>query len=201
MYVFAFGFLRVSAERNMKSETRHLACDRRLLGRRSLLAAPLVLSFGAQALGGEKASSFQRLFQIERSTNRNLVAYDLKLTAQGRPDPTEPVVAYWLMNAERGQREELSWLERRLAYGHELASEVSRDGFWMRLKASEDRPIRVVQNDGVFCAIMQLSGVRCALGRMYVKTDEHSTFPKVLYVDLSGRDLATGRPVVERIKP
>jgi len=35
------------------------------------------------------------LFIIERNKNANVVHYDARLTADGKLDPKEPVIAYW----------------------------------------------------------------------------------------------------------
>jgi hypothetical protein len=57
----------------------------------------------------------QPLFIIERSKNANVVHYDAQLTADGEIDPNEPVIAYWVMLATDGHREELNWIEKKKA--------------------------------------------------------------------------------------
>ena len=39
--------------------------------------------------------------------------YEARLTADGKLDPKEPVIAYWVMRAEDGHREELTWMEKK----------------------------------------------------------------------------------------
>ena len=60
------------------------------------------------------------LFIIERSKNANVVHYDARLTADGKLDPKDPVIAYWVLSAEDGRREELSWIEKKKAYGFDI---------------------------------------------------------------------------------
>ena len=60
------------------------------------------------------------LFIIERSKNANVVHYDARLTADGELDPKEPVIAYWVKLTKDGRREELSWIEKKKAYGFEI---------------------------------------------------------------------------------
>jgi hypothetical protein len=50
------------------------------------------------------AQTTQPLFTIERSKNANVLHYEANLTAQGELDPKEPIVIYWIMKAEKGQR-------------------------------------------------------------------------------------------------
>ena len=60
------------------------------------------------------------LFIIERSKNANVVHYDARLTADGKLDPKEPVIAYYVMLAEDGRRKELNWIEKKMAYGFDI---------------------------------------------------------------------------------
>ena len=40
--------------------------------------------------------------------NANVVHYDARLTADGKLDPKEPVIAYWVMLAKDGHRQKLN---------------------------------------------------------------------------------------------
>ena len=71
----------------------------------------------------------QPLFIIERSKNANVVHYDARLTADGKLDPREPVIAYWVLSAEDGRREELSWIEKKKAYGFDMKPDPSVKGY------------------------------------------------------------------------
>ena len=46
------------------------------------------------------------LFVIERSMNKNVVHYDAVVTPDGRLNPRQPIVAYWVMAAEDGGEHE-----------------------------------------------------------------------------------------------
>src|SRR5258707_8107995 len=58
------------------------------------------------------------LFTIERSVNGNVVHYDARLK-DGKLDPQQPVVVYWVMG-ESGRHQELNFLERLKAYGFSI---------------------------------------------------------------------------------
>ena len=62
--------------------------------------AKALLPVADQAKGGDRP-----LFIIERSKNANVVHYDARLTPEGKFDPDQPVVAYWILLAEKGQRD------------------------------------------------------------------------------------------------
>src|SRR5512143_1385587 len=77
----------------------------------------------------------QSLFIIERSKNANVVHYDARLTADGKLDPEEPVVAYYIMLAEDGRRKELNWIEKKMAYGFDIKPDPSVRGYKMTMVA------------------------------------------------------------------
>lgn len=173
---------------------------RPLLTRRTFLTASL--SATAVALVGRPAfaaRSYQHLFHIERSKNANIVQYDAVLVAPDRLDADEPVVGYWIQKAEDGRREGFNFLDKR-AYGFKVAPE--QDGAWLLyMNATRDRSIRVLRWQGRWVAMAVIAGKPAVLERMYVSTDESALIPSVRWIDLIGKDMKTGKPLTERLKP
>ena len=148
-----------------------------------------------------EASTTQPLFVIERSKNANILHYDAKLTPGGKLDPREPVVVYWIMRAERGQREDLTWLEKKKAYGFGIEPMKDRNGFRMVLKPVPERPLRIFQDGGEARAETTIGGRNGRLDKLYIKSDETKLVPSVLYIELFGRDAVTGELLHEKIVP
>jgi hypothetical protein len=167
---------------------------------------PALLLFAALALGiaqeppAPAAPCPAHLFTIERSKNANLVVYDSRLTASGELDPKNPVVVYWLLNAQDGRREELNRVERQRAYGFDIEPGKDPDTFVLRLKAGEKRPFGIAMREGCPVALDTIGGRPAVLERIFVKEKEGMTL-KVDSVDFFGRDLADGRPVTETLVP
>ncbi len=145
------------------------------------------------------AQTTKPLFVIERSINKNLVHYDAHLTKDGRLNPKEPVIAYWIM--ADGRREELNWLERTEAYGFTVTSGPAPDTCQIRLAAYKQRPITIYQDAGGLKAEVVIAGRPAILQRIYIDAVESLGIPKVHFVELFGRDLATNKPVSEKIMP
>lgn len=140
-----------------------------------------------------------RLFVIARSVNANVVVYDAVRRKDGRLDSADPVKAYWLMKAERGQREPLSLFERLEAYGSDVAT-GAHGGVTMTLKAVKDRPITVRANGARAVALTRIAGREAVLRRVFVQTEKGHPL-EVKYVELFGEALHSHRPVRERITP
>src|SRR6185437_6787711 len=57
-----------------------------------------------------------RLFYLQRQPNTNTIVYELHVK-NNKLDADDPVHGYWIRYQEKGQREELSWIQRTFAYG------------------------------------------------------------------------------------
>lgn len=141
------------------------------------------------------------LFRIERSKNANVVLYESKVRADGTLDADEPVRAAWLMLAEQGQREKLTLMERKFAYGFDVRANGEGPGVFLHLKALKKRVVHVVLNEQrCAVALATIGGEAGVLQRIFVKTNE-GLVPKVEYVELFGVQAGTGSALYERILP
>lgn len=170
-----------------------------LSSRRAVLLGAATLMSGVAARAD--AARAQPLFVIARSKNENVVHYDARVRERGRLDADDPVVAYWVMLAEDGRREGLTWLERRLAYGFSTNFRAGGDVLELRLRAFSRRALAVRRaENGVFHAEITLGGSSARLERIFVASDEHGVTPSVRYFDLFGQR-PDGTRVSERILP
>jgi len=144
------------------------------------------------------AQPAENLFIIARSKNANIVRYDVHRKPDGQLNFVHPIDAYWLMRAEDGRREELSWMERELAYGFSV-SRVSSTGYSLQLLAFKQREIRVEYSGGTYRALVLISGKLARLNRIFVSSDEGGILPRVRYVELQGMT-ESGTSVAERIQ-
>jgi hypothetical protein len=145
---------------------------------------------------GQAATRVETLFKIARSKNKNVVVYRAHRRDQGL-DASRPISAHWLMLAEDGRHEELTWAERKLAYGFEV-TDLATDHCRLSLTACQRRSISVERRPEGFRALCQIGGQRALLERIFVQAHEGALLPSVQHVDLFGKSLA-GAPVAERL--
>jgi hypothetical protein len=174
----------------------------RLRARVCLTLGSIALAVGLTAAAGSIAdeTTARRLFHIERSKNANVVVYDARLTADGRLDAGDPVVAYWMELARDGRRKKLSGIERRFAYGFK-ARFVDDDTVVLKMAAKIGRQITVDVAAGQPRAIIEIAGHRSVLDRVYVQSTGKGPWPSVEFLDVFGVDLETGVDRRERIYP
>lgn len=143
----------------------------------------------------------QTLFVIARSMNANVVHYEAQLDAAGKLDGERPLTAYWVMHAEDGHREDLSWFERQFAYGWSIVSRVEPYRVELRLTAFPQRSVMLrVDAAGGVRAELQIADRSAALRKIFVQLADGGG-PTVRYIDLFGTDLASGKPLRERLEP
>jgi uncharacterized protein DUF4833 len=140
------------------------------------------------------------LFRIARSKNANVVVYEANLVRNHELDDREPVRAVWLMEAEDGRREDLTFLEWRLAYGFDVRAVSAGDELRLTLKAQPTRPIRIGWRNGCPSALAVISGRQAILRRISVEASEGGLVPSVRSVTLSGEDARTGGMLQETIR-
>lgn len=130
----------------------------------------------------------QRLFQISKSSNRNVVYYDAR-TKGASLDTADPIHAYWHNNEDRpGAEDELSALQRRMAYGYKCTRRAT-DDYTVTLTACNKRSLRVCKRGGKWVAIVRINGVECALSEIYVQMKGKMS---VSYIELRGTALNGG---------
>jgi hypothetical protein len=141
------------------------------------------------------------LFIIERSKNANVVHYDARLTGDGKLDPKEPVIAYWIMLAEDGRREKLSSIEKKEAYGFTIKPDPSVNGYKMTLVAAPEHQITVKKDKGAVRAEVVIDCRPAVLEKIYINASEGLLVPKVQYIEVYGKDLQTGTERREKMVP
>ena len=163
---------------------------------KSKYAAALVV-FSSALCASRLDAANTELFRVERNTNSNYVRYDARTRADGSLDPKAPLTAYWILPAEKGRREGLSWLEEKLAYGFSVAR--SPDGYSVTLVAFDRRRLAVRRGAASWQAEIEIQGKPAILRRIWVQASETVLGPRVEWIELTGVDRATQGLLSERI--
>ncbi len=142
----------------------------------------------------------KQLFYLQRTSNTNTIVYELNLQ-NGSINKENPIKEYWIRYQEKGQREDLNYIQRKFAYGikskkiaenlYEL-SFVSYKKYKMILKLASDNKFYVYTN------VNQKTFI---LNSIFIKINGGSFWsPNVEYVEISGIDPNTRSVVKERLK-
>ncbi len=142
-------------------------------------------------------TSFHRLFVIHRSANENELVYEARLHSDGF-DTEDPISIFWIMKTKNDRIEPLTGMERRYAYGvsvtHATTTEVT-----FSLSALKDRTVTLKKEGGTIRATLLVSGQACELTGIFIQSKGSGLIPKVDYVEVTGKSLATGAEIKEKI--
>jgi hypothetical protein len=155
-------------------------------------------------LGQEKfpvpSGNPNQLFYLQRTVNANTIVCELNYK-NGVVDVKEPVNVFWIRYGEQGQREELSFIQRKFAYGVKTTL-VAKDKYELRFAACKDYPMYLIKDAGnkynVYATINRRQAI---LNRIFVQINGGTAWsPNVEYIEIKGTDLLTGKEITERRK-
>jgi hypothetical protein len=147
-------------------------------------------------------ASISRLFYVQRTPNNNTIVYELKTGSNGQPDEDNPVHPYWIRYHEKGQKEELSYIQRKFAYGVN-AKALGNNKWDIRFVSYKKIPFTLMKGtDDKYHIYATISQRQLIVNRIFLKIEGGSFWvPNVRYVEFKGTDAATGKEVTERFKP
>lgn len=142
------------------------------------------------------------LFYIQRDPNTNTICYELNSDDKGNPQKKSPIHIFWIRYPEGGMRKELNFIQRKFAYGINV-NPIGSDQYELRSVAYSKLPM-VLRKDAKnqYHVYAPIDRKECILTRIFIRIDGGTFWkPNVLYVELKGVDPATGKTLVQRIKP
>ncbi|HWV28832.1 MAG TPA: DUF4833 domain-containing protein [Dyadobacter sp.] len=142
------------------------------------------------------------LFYIQRDPNTNTICYQLNVDKQGKISEKNPVNTFWIRYPEGGMRKELNYLQRKFAYGINSKA-IGNATYELRSVAYSKLPLylrRDTRNE--YHVYTSIDKKECILSRVFIRIDGGTFWsPNVLYIELKGIEIATGKTIIQRIKP
>lgn len=142
------------------------------------------------------------LFYIQRDPNTNTICYQLNVDKQGKISEKNPVNTFWIRYPEGGIRKELNYLQRKFAYGINSKA-IGNATYELRSVAYSKLPLylrRDTRNE--YHVYTSIDKKECILSRVFIRIDGGTFWsPNVLYIELKGTEIATGKTIIQRIKP
>jgi Domain of unknown function (DUF4833) len=154
-----------------------------------------LLALAGLAMGEDRSVP---LFTIEKSSNANRVQYEARLRGDGHFDPHQPVVAYWIMAAENGRKQELNILEKAKAYGFTLHQD-GVDSYRLWVVSHREKEIHVYRDGSTVRAEAVIGGRLALVEKIFIQM--HKSFMLSLpdFGEMFGFDKETGERRIERV--
>lgn len=145
------------------------------------------------------AGNPKQLFYVQRTPNTNTIVVELN-DHGGVPDPENPVHVFWLRYQDKGQRAELSYIQRTFAYGIK-SKQLGPEKYELHFVSYKKYAMYLIRAaDHQYHVFADINGHPVILRRIFVEIRGGSFWtPHVEYVELTGTDPATGKEVVGRM--
>lgn len=143
----------------------------------------------------------ERLFFIQRNINQNTIVYDANFDKDGNLNEQAPIDVYWIRFEERGQKMDLRNLERTLAYGIECTkSNNYKNKYKVKIVADKSRELLLEQVAPYKAHVyLKIDNKTSQLDHMYIDADNSGIWPDLKYIELFGKDTATGDKTYEKV--
>ncbi len=141
------------------------------------------------------------LFHIERNKNTNIIQYDAQLGSDGRLQPKEPVVGYWVRLADEGEVKKLTWAQRKFAYGFTVKLNKNENTATLDMVAKLGRTLLVKRDGEDYRVIADIGGVESYLDRIFIHATDKGMSTKVNYIELYGKAVNGQDEQYERFSP
>jgi phosphoribosyl-ATP pyrophosphohydrolase len=142
-----------------------------------------------------------QLFYLQRDPNLNTLIYELNLDKSGVLNEDQPVLAYWIRYDENQAKKDLSYIQRKFAYGVD-AKKLGKDQFELRFVSHKKLPLYLTKSaeDKKYHVYVTINNKKLLLDRIFVRIEGGSFWiPNVKYVELRGVNQANNTLVTERI--
>lgn len=141
-----------------------------------------------------------QLFYLQRTPNTNTIVCELNLK-NGKLDTQTPIHVFWLRYGDKGQREELDYIQRKFAYGISNRK-IAENQYELNFVSYKKYKMYLqLAADGKFHVYTLINKKMCILNKIYIEI-KGGTFwvPHVEYVEISGTQPAANQPEIERLK-
>lgn len=141
-----------------------------------------------------------QLFFVQRDPNINTLIYELNVK-NGALVEDDPIHVFWIRYSEKGQHDELNYIQRNFAYG--IKSKMINKDFYEIHFVSYKKKLMFLKktSDNKFFVFTDINKKQAILKQVFIRVNGGSFWvPNIEYVELKGIDPISGLEVVERMK-
>ncbi|WP_202703619.1 DUF4833 domain-containing protein [Flavobacterium sp. UGB4466] len=141
------------------------------------------------------------LFYIQRDPNINTAIYAINYQENGKINKSNPIKAYWIRYAEKGEKKDFNYLQRKFAYGIETKT-LENEEFEFKFVSYKKlaltlKKIEVDQKYHVFANVNQK---KIQVEKIFVRIEGGSFWlPNVKYAEVTGIEALSNKTITERM--
>lgn len=141
------------------------------------------------------------LFYIQRDPNINTAIYTVNYQENGKIDKNNPVKAYWIRYAEKGEKKDFNYIQRKFAYGIE-SKVLDNEEFELQFVSYKKLPLtlRKTDSDQKYHVFLNVNRKKIQVEKIFVRIQGGSFWlPNVKYAEVTGIDASSNKAITERL--
>lgn len=141
------------------------------------------------------------LFYIQRDPNVNTAIYAINYLENGKIDKSNPIKAYWIRYAEKGEKQDFNYIQRKFAYGIESKA-LNNEEFELQFVSYKKLPLilKKIDSDQKYHVFVNVNQKKIQVEKIFVRIEGGSFWlPNVKYAEVTGIDIASNKTITERM--
>ena len=141
------------------------------------------------------------LFYIQRDPNTNTAIYAINYQENGKINKSNPIKAYWIRYAEKGEKEDFNYIQRKFAYGIESKT-VNNEEFELQFVSYKKLPLTLkkLDSDQKYHVFVNVNQKKIQVEKIFVRIEGGSFWlPNVKYAEITGIDASSNKIITERM--
>ncbi|WP_409416676.1 DUF4833 domain-containing protein [Flavobacterium sp. PS2] len=141
------------------------------------------------------------LFYIQRDPNVNTAIYTINYDENGKINKSNPIKAYWIRYAEKGEKKDFNYMQRKYAYGIESKT-VNNEEFELQFVSYKKLPLTLkkIDSDQKYHVFVNVNQKRIQVEKIFVRIEGGSFWlPNVKYAEVTGIETSSNKIITERM--
>ncbi len=141
------------------------------------------------------------LFYVQRDPNTNTAIYAVNYQENGKIDKSNPIKGYWIRYAEKGEKKDFNYIQRKFAYGIESKT-LNNEEFELQFVSYKKMPLTLkkVDSDQKYHAFVNVNQKKIQVEKIFVRIEGGSFWlPNVKYAEVTGIDASSNKRITERM--
>lgn len=142
------------------------------------------------------------LFYIQRDPNTNTAIYAINYQENGKIDKTNPIKAYWIRYAEKGEKKDFSYMQRKFAYGIESKTSNNPEEFELQFVSYKKLllTLKKIDSDQKYHVFANINQKKIQIEKIFVRIEGGSFWlPNVKYAEITGIEASSNKMITERM--
>ncbi|MFH6950023.1 DUF4833 domain-containing protein [Flavobacterium sp. FlaQc-51] len=142
------------------------------------------------------------LFYIQRDPNINTAIYAINYQENGKIDKSNPIKAYWIRYAEKGEKKDFNYMQRKFAYGIESKTLKNDEEFELQFVSYKKLPftLKKIDSDQKYHVFVSVNQKKIQVEKIFVRIEGGSFWlPNVKYAEVTGIETSSNKSITERM--